>query len=630
MSRTGPVREATWPLRAGLWLAVVLAGAKAVLLGVPRSWHWPVVFVASTFPDVLFAVAVGIADEAALRAAASRPRIARTVRGLSLLLCLLCALYGVVSVGVFQYFGRPLNYDLLRLVGSARAMRSSLAARFTLPMSAALVLVPALFALIVVRDRRRVRAPVGLAAAAGVWILLGFSLHALRADEPRQVRLSASPHVELLRSAFVGMTGVRRPALPADFPPEDAVEFRSYSARGHGPAGGFAMPGGVPRPRNTIVIVLESVGTKYLSVYGSPFDTTPNLKSEADHALVFDNFYSHLGYTFCSFITVNFSTYPGLPWCYRPLGAPPLPPTLASVLSRRGWATVYLHNGDLEWEGQGSVLENRGYGEVHDYREFGCPALTSWGAEDRCLIDRLIRWIDRRPDKPFFAVCWTDQTHDPYATSPGVAAVDFFPGHWPGAHASDLSRYLNVLRETDHQLGRLFSALRERGLAEDTLVVLTGDHGEAFGQPHDQRGHGFTVYEEDVHVPLVLWNPRLFTPGRRIPGVGAHVDLNPTIADLLGVEPPPQWQGHSLFDPARPQRAFFLASVGEYLFGVRDGEWKYVFDATGGPEMLFDLASDPQEQRNEAPVQPALSRRLRQRIAGWVSFEDEYLQGRAR
>ena len=436
--------------------------------------------------------------------------------------------------------------------------------------------------------------------------------------------------MELLRSALVGMTGTRRPALPADFPSEDTVEFRSYEARGRGSAVGFRVPAGVPRPRNAIVIVLESVGTKYLGLYGSRFDTTPNLKAEADHALVFDNFYSHLGYTFCSFVAINFSTYPGLPWCYRPQGAPPLPPTLASALGARGWATAYLHNGDLEWEGQGSVIQNRGYGEVHDYREFGCPALTSWGSEDRCLIDRLIRWIDQRSGEPFFAVCWTDQTHDPYATSPGVAAFDFFPGGRPASYAADLSRYLNILRETDHQLGRLFSALRERGLAGDTLVVVTGDHGEAFGQPHDQRGHGFTVFEEDVHVPLVLWNPRLFTPGRRIPGVGAHVDLNPTLADLLGVGPLPQWQGYSLFDPARPQRAFFLASVGEYLFGVRDGEWKYIFDATEGREKLFDLASDPQEQRDAAPARPALSRRLRQRIAGWVSFEDEYLQGRAR
>jgi len=424
----------------------------------------------------------------------------------------------------------------------------------------------------------------------------------------------------------VGLTGAGRPTFQTDFPAGDVVEFKTFGFRGGDPAGGFQPPAGVSTPKNVIVIVLESVGTKFMSLYGSPYDTTPNLKAESRNALVFDNFYSHLGYTFCSFMAVNFSTYPGLPWCYRPCAHRPLPPTLASVLRARGRATVYLHSGDLDWEGQRSVIDGRGYAEIHDYHELDCAALTSWGAEDRCLIDRLIRWIDQ---KPFLAVCWTDQTHDPYATSRGVPLVDFLHGEPPRPRSADLQRYLNVLRETDRHLGRLFAALRERGLADDTLVVITGDHGEAFGDPHAGRGHGFTLYQEDVNVPLVLWNPRMFAPGRRSADIGAHVDLNPTIADLLAVEPPAEWQGHSLFDRKNPGRAFFLASVGDYLFGVREGNWKYVFDATHGRETLFDLSNDPQEQHNSAQGEPERCRRLRQRVAAWISFEDEYLRGRA-
>src|SRR5262249_29786259 len=162
-----------------------------------------------------------------------------------------------------------------------------------------------------------------------------------------------------------------------------------------------------------------------------------------------------------------------------------------------------------------------------------------WGAEDRFLVDRLIRFVDEQKGRPFVAVCWTDQTHDPYQPSPGAHFADYLGDEPTSPHAGDLVRYLNVLHETDRHLGRLFAALRERGLAADTLVVVTGDHGEAFGDPHEQRGHGFTLFQEDVHVPLILWNPRLFSPGRRVQGAGAHVDLNPTIADVLGVAPPP-------------------------------------------------------------------------------------------
>lgn len=181
----------------------------------------------------------------------------------------------------------------------------------------------------------------------------------------------------------------------------------------------------------------------------------------------------------------------------------------------------------------------------------------------------------------------------------------------------------------DKQLGRLFQALRERGLADDTLVVITGDHGEAFADPHSHRGHGSTVYEEEINVPLIFWNPRLFPGGGRSTNVGGHVDLNPTIADLLGVEAPGEWQGFSMFDPARAPRAYFMTNISaEYLFGVREEHWKYVLDATSGREVLFNLQTDPHEQQNLAKQEPARAKRLRHRVAAWVAFEEDFLHSR--
>jgi lipoteichoic acid synthase len=83
-----------------------------------------------------------------------------------------------------------------------------------------------------------------------------------------------------------------------------------------------------------------------------------------------------------------------------------------------------------------------------------------------------------------FLPLWTDQSHDPYQLGPTSKVVDFFGDR----HANDLSRYLNVLRQVDGHLGDLFRALRDRGLAEETLVVIKGDHGEAFGDPTINAG----------------------------------------------------------------------------------------------------------------------------------------------
>ncbi len=603
-------------------------------MGEPGSWEWPVALVRVSFQDVLFALSLGAIAEFAVWLASGRPRINRALRHAIVACCALCALYGVVAYGIFESFGRPLSYDLLLLMRNAAAAKSSITDRLTWPVVAALICAPGGFLAAALWGSRGRTFPPYVMACMGSWIALGAWQHAKLLPDKKALRLALSPHVELLRSTFGGLTKKHTVSLPQDYPPEDVAEFQLYGARKGEERTGFLPQDNARRPKNVIVIVMESVGTRYLSLYGSRYDTTPNLVAESSNALVFDQMYAHAPYTFCTFMAVNFSIYPGLPWCYAPAevfephGPRHLPSTLASVLGQKGWRTAYLHNGDLDWGGESVMLDGAGYETVQDYHQFGCPQLTSWGAEDRFLFDRLIDWIKQKPGQPFLAYCWTDQTHNPYAQKPGTKRIDFFHGDPPKSHPEALSRYLNVLHETDGHLERLFAELRQLGLADDTLVVVTGDHGEAFADPHEQQGHGFTVYEEEVHVPFMIWNPRLFHGGPRMNQIGGHVDMNPTIADILGIEIPDEWQGHSLFASHRPERTFFVASVDEYHFGTRDGQWKYIYEATKGSETLYDLESDPSEQRNVIYEQPEKAHRLRQHLAAWMWYEDTFLGGK--
>jgi arylsulfatase A-like enzyme len=125
------------------------------------------------------------------------------------------------------------------------------------------------------------------------------------------------------------------------------------------------------------------------------------------------------------------------------------------------------------------------------------------------------------------------------------------------------------------------------------------------------------VYEENVHVPFLLWNPRLYPKPVRSAVVGSHVDVNPTLADLLGLPPSPSWHGRSLFDRLRPPRAYFYAANDDYLLGVREGEWKYIYNATEGRDELYNLKTDPAEGHNAAKQDAQRVRRLRQRLAAW-------------
>jgi arylsulfatase A-like enzyme len=129
---------------------------------------------------------------------------------------------------------------------------------------------------------------------------------------------------------------------------------------------------------------------------------------------------------------------------------------------------------------------------------------------------------------------------------------------------------------------------------------------------------GRTVYEEDVNVPLLMWYPRQYKAAIRSVTIGSHVDLAPTIADLAGFPAPPDWQGRSLFTATRAPRAYFYVAEDHFTLGVREDNWKYMFDLREGLEELYDLSRDPSEQRNLAATQPERTARLRQRLVAWT------------
>ena len=123
-------------------------------------------------------------------------------------------------------------------------------------------------------------------------------------------------------------------------------------------------------------------------------------------------------------------------------------------------------------------------------------------------------------------MAWTTQTHHPYEMSPGVPELNLLKEHSPDDW--ELGHYLNVIHETDHQLGRVFEAVRRAGLDQDTLIVIVGDHGQAFGYPHENVYiQGRTAYEEDVRVPLLFWFPRGYPTPLRSKSIAGHVDLAP-------------------------------------------------------------------------------------------------------
>jgi arylsulfatase A-like enzyme len=635
-------RSAFWPT---FWMAVIMFLAKASHWSLPdstekRLHEYVRDLAVSAHADLLFCVAVGLLAELLLWMARRRPTLSFLAYSAYAVFCFVCVLYTLASVQIFAYLRSPLTYALLYLANDMDTMSSSIGQFLSGPFAAAMILGPILWILAVRFCERRFPLPRTPLARGLQAIAIGALLCVIQiADETENGRwrdrddrrIAQNPHWTLVSSYAKEMVSPDHSGgFVLSFPPEYLKEFEPVKPSRL--TSRVALGGG-RRPRNVILVVLESVGTHYLSLYGSRFKTTPNLEAEAAHALVFENFHCHVGMTANSLAAISLSLWPYMTWREYTQDHPTLPGTMLSALfTDRGYRTGFVHNGHLDYTNQRAFLTNRGFETLWDFDDLsnGEEPTSSWGGEDKLAVDGIFRFVDQEPARPFYVMAWTSATHHPYEPGKHLESEleNFFEGQEEPFDAWNTNRYLNLVKEADRQLGRLFEGLRERGLDQDTLVVITGDHGESFGEPHSTWGHGSRLYDEFVKVPFYVWAPRLVLKGRRLKTVGSHVDVNPTIADLVGLPVDPSWHGRSLFDRTRSPRAYFYAAHDDYRLGVREGERKYVYNATTGGDQLFDLATDPQEQQNLAPQFPAECLKLRQRVAAWREYVRRELEAR--
>ena len=617
------------------WLALVLVAIKGYYLGAPAAFtlHAAGDYIrdleAVSFVDVLFVAVLWAGGTAALRLAGDRVRVRSAIAVVFVAAGAAFCLYALASVFFFGVFGGFLTYPLLALVGDVHMLRSSVAAQISRPTLIALAGLPLLYVALVAATLRwapvnrgpwwRPRA-IALVLLIG-WVLAGQQSFARDWGTRRDRQVAANAPWVFVSSWWQTIAGDGAIRMAGSFTPDDMSDFeplRHALLRGPLRQAGGARLIAARRPPNVILIVLESVAARWAGLNHGPYASTPTLVAESARGMVFENFYAHIGRSSNSLGSILLSRFPKLDFSDLTEEYPRLPGTsLASVFHDRGYRTAFVTPSDLDWADWRTFLDRRGFGEVNDHHQLPCATLlSSWGMEDRCAVDGMIQFIAKDPARPFFLMTWSQQTHHPYEPTPGVPLLQFVRESTVDGY--DLGRYLNVLHETDHHLGRLFDTIRRAGLEQDTLVVVTGDHGQAFGDPHDSYMQGRTVYEEDVNVPLLLWYPRRFKAPARSATIGSHIDLAPTIADLAGFPAAPDWQGRSLFDAGRTPRAYFYVAEDHFTLGVREENWKYIFDLREGAEELYDLSRDPTEQRNLAAAQPERSARLRQRLAAWT------------
>lgn len=345
------------------------------------------------------------------------------------------------------------------------------------------------------------------------------------------------------------------------------------------------LPTSAGRPPNVLLIILDTVRASSLSLYGHDRPTTPGLAAFARQGVKFDWAMSNAPWTLpshASFFTGRLPHELSANWL-SPLGAEY--PTLAEVLRGRGYATagfvanlLYcdtekgLNRGFIHYEDfpttpgelfRSAVLVREIYGKRYIRGPLG--QYDVMGRKHAADVNReFARWLDHRPDHPFFAFLNYFDAHAPYVPTEPYAGRFATPGlahaynNWvryrgrpegdslPQDYVRDNEdRYEAMLAELDAGLTALFEDLDRRGLLDSTLVIIASDHGELLGE-HNLMGHGNSLYLPVHHVPLLIRLPGSVPEGTTVRQPASLRDLPATVMDLIGAGNQAPFPGRSL------------------------------------------------------------------------------------
>ncbi|HMF28195.1 MAG TPA: sulfatase-like hydrolase/transferase [Candidatus Cybelea sp.] len=353
------------------------------------------------------------------------------------------------------------------------------------------------------------------------------------------------------------------------------------------------------RARNLLLVTIDTLRADHVGAYGYTRARTPRLDALATNGAIFARAYAAAPITLPSHATLLSGRYPpGHGARDNGLKVSEKTPTLATELKARGFRTAaFVAAFPLDHQ----FGLSRGFDVYSDRlpRDRSGRLANERPAAD--VINEAIAWLNSEDSAPFFLWVHLFEPHAPYAGDLSRPVTD---------------RYDDEVATADRELGRLLDALGAR--TADTLIVVAGDHGEAFGE-HGEYAHSIFIYDTTLQVPLMMVG-RGVTP-RRIPDAVTLADVAPTVARLLladgrdaikdvdGIDVSPAFGGEPL--PARELYAESFAPLVEFgwapLRSVRSGAWKYI--AAPRPE-LYDLSHDSAEQQNVFDANTATAKTL--------------------
>jgi len=451
-----------------------------------------------------------------------------------------------------------------------------------------------------------------------------------------------------------------------------------------------ATPSASTHTTNLILITLDTVRADHLSLYGYERDTTPNLRAFAKHATLYTNAVATGDMTLATHASIFTGLYPRQhgahydlpkhPWG-RPLASNFS--TLAEILSASGYITMGVVSN--------SAFLDREHGFQQGFQHYDQRVAVPFLAQTlpfflrHSIRNLLVRFDSRhefeqshrraeeinralfpllsnvsRNQRPFFLFANYMDAHWPYLPPPPFDTT--YPGKdkplpWAVWHpirrdvmnltrtltereyGHMVSQYDGGIAYLDMHLGDLIAILRTLGLYDNCMIIITSDHGEVFGR-RNLVGHGVSVYQDQVHVPLLIKYPNDDQP-RVVDEVVSVVDLMPTVLDVLGLQVPANLPGQSLARPdAIRSRPVFSETLPDGFLSVLHPrfdrteravfKWPHKFiGSTAGKRELYSLEVDPTEEHDLSGSQAELSKEFETTLARWLESTPQFRPSRS-
>jgi arylsulfatase A-like enzyme len=406
------------------------------------------------------------------------------------------------------------------------------------------------------------------------------------------------------------------------------------------PAGLGCGPAAESSPANVVLVSLDTLRADHLSLYGHDRPTSPELDALARESVVFEWAQSPAAATQPSHRAIYQSRIPS--HTRRKFTV------LAEVLRDAGYRTA-------GFTGEGNVSKRFGFDRGFNLYEEDIEGFS-------LSYPKLEKWLRANAADPFFVFFHSFDIHHPYTKEPPFDRI-FFPeyrgavtgpdtlnilskirGIFPHANfhgelrlsAADkkqiISLYDGGILYADQYVGRLVALLKELGQWDNTLLVVTSDHGEEFWE-HGNVTHAFTVYDEVLHVPLAIHLPRHAGAGTRVSRRVHLIDIAPTILDVLGIEAPESFMGKSLLPFERLDSEAYrpepMVSEMYTLKTLVSYPWKIIKEYPDGkrhlataPLVLYNLERDPAETRNVLSNHPEKAAELEAELGEIISRYD--------